>query len=462
MTLQQGMRIGGFLMKAGGQMRGGMDAANARQDEADYDEYMNMIRSGKNPEEIMQQKEAQPAPDNGGGIVGALSSKPKSKINHKALIRAYTDDYKIKMHDQTFRMGQMKLAAAKTQQATLQASEAIKAADVEFAAGNDKGWKQHMAEFYTQVNNGEHVQYFPAEDKAYSMVDGPDGELVRGEEFEIPSWDVARQQAQTLMDTGDFQKLHMNNQYKFMAYNLDALNNMEKVVDKNGKEVGYMAKLVNRENGLPDWSVSFNGTTGRDMSWAEAKKNGYMLASDYVDKQQTALQTAKTVSEINKNRATAQADVRKGWSPERKLAHDLATDIKGFKGDTDAAMRYVQKIKNAKNVNAAYKLLEDMVMLTDEEKEMFIMSVMAKLPDLEKPGRDKGIPMAKGSDQNEDRRLADKHKSTSEQETAVAKGLPGKEQKDGRSNTPPVKGARKAPDGFWYVKRDGKFYRVKQ
>jgi hypothetical protein len=34
--------------------------------------------------------------------------------------------------------------------------------------------------------------------------------------------------------------------------------------------------------------------------------------------------------------------------------------------------------------------------------------------------------------------------------------------KQGKTETPPVQGARKGPDGLWYVEKDGKYYRVKQ
>jgi len=46
-------------------------------------------------------------------------------------------------------------------------------------------------------------------------------------------------------------------------------------------------------------------------------------------------------------------------------------------------------------------------------------------------------------------------------------GTPGGQQRQATTATagessPPIAGARKAPDGNWYVERDGQFYRVEQ
>jgi len=154
----------------------------------------------------------------------------------------------------------------------------------------------------------------------------------------------------------------------------------------------------------------------------------------------------------DKSRTEKATDERKGWSTERKLAADLAETIPALKGDVGAAMRYVQEAKNAKNLLAAQKIATDQLMLDPGTPEYiaFMEAVTTKLPkkkaaNLKPTG---GLPAGtSGGDADKDQ----SERSAAHQEKAAA-------------DTPPkgYPNAKKAKDGEWYIKKDGKFFRVKK
>jgi hypothetical protein len=143
------------------------------------------------------------------------------------------------------------------------------------------------------------------------------------------------------------------------------------------------------------------------------------------------------------SRATKQADDRKGFSPERKLAADLADTIKAFDGDIDMAMRHVLRAKNAKNLLAAEKITEDLAM-DAEEKAAFMKAVQTKLPKKgTKVQPSGGLPVGGGGD-------VDKAESAGlpDPVAALNEKHPASKLKDGR---------KAKVDGKMYVVKNGQW-----
>lgn len=432
MTLQKGMQIGNFLMGVGNQVSGAIDARNAAQDEADYNMYMSQIQSGQNPEEIMAGANAEanaggsgggglPIPGLGGSGPGDSSDAPTSggegapaageaagsgvggkvgaavsigskvmsamnmkqpagqgNINHKALMRAYTDDYKMKMQDVTFRKAQLELSGAKAKEAKAGAQTALENMDGALAMGNEKLAKEHLASAYTYVNNGENIEYDRETDKFYEMEENEEtGVNERGAEVPFMGWDSARKLSKGIMEGTEFEQMWIEQDQNNKIANLDALNNMQRVVDKDGNHVGFMSKL--NKNGEPDWQLSLNNTPGVDMPWSEALRSGYQLEDAYLGRSAKKASLEDVKSQTAKRKQETKAKGVGPKSSEGKLALDVRKAMPERFADDDESMQYVLKLKNAGNFAKILEWAEEN--LSKEEAAKFVKKVIPDIPE---------------------------------------------------------------------------------
>lgn len=212
-----------------------------------------------------------------------------------------------------------------------------------------------------------------------------------------------------------------------------ALSNRQGVIQANAKVMSNptiwrskKGELVYQYEGLRD------PDNGKVTDPVFESSKGQMVDKDYLQSNEfTKLSDAKTIAEIEDKESGSKARGIRGKaeqnSPEGKLADDLYE--RGIFDSADEAMRYVVEAKQAGNADAVLgKLVQSGLAPGDEEYDEIAKRLTENSPKL--PAKKK--PAAK------------------------QKGLP----KEDTAETPPVKGARKAKDGKWYVQKDGKYYLV--
>ncbi|MHC4640112.1 MAG: hypothetical protein ACYS32_00605 [Planctomycetota bacterium] len=444
MSYKKGIAIGQAMMQIGDTVQQGIDRQNAQQDEADYSTYMKMIQSGKNPEEELM-KSAEPAagglpgaesnlssegnpaeatatsPEMGGGaekpsfgsrVSKAMGLRQKGEINHRALMKAYTDDYKLKMQDVTFRKSQMALSAAKAKQAKMGAQTSLESMDGALTQGNEALAKEHFADAYTYINNGDEIQYDRESDKFFEMDESDDGQLVRGKEVPFMGWGAARKLSKGIMEGSQFEQTYMQNDWKNKVANLNAANTMERVVDKDGRFVGFMAKQ--NDDGRPAWNMSLNSTPGVDMKWHEALKEGYRLEKDYISAEAKEAGLAEIKSKT-KSRDSETVKKQGPKSTEGKLVNDLMIAMPNRFRNADEAMKFVLQGKNAKSTQSALAYANEQGLVGEERRQYIEKSI----PDLPDPYENQ---TRAGSMTNEAQRLTELEKGA--KDTATDKGVP--------------------------------------
>lgn len=214
----------------------------------------------------------------------------------------------------------------------------------------------------------------------------------------------------------------------------------------NAKGEEVQAANLEGPDGRPDLRLRMWDAQGNDMGMIT--KEAFMAGKfKNIDTRKKEADIGKVRAEAAKERRVGVAETRKGWSPERKLAADLAEVIDAFDGDVDKAMRMVQKAKNAKNLLAAQKIATDQLFLEPNtpEYDAFMKAVTTSIPK-EKP---KTIGFQGGGGDVDARESAPKAKVGAAAKTK--KGTPPKDYPD----------AKQAPDGKWYIKKGNDYFRVK-
>ena len=239
-------------------------------------------------------------------------------------------------------------------------------------------------------------------------------------------------------------KLYIKDQNERGKRNAEGILNSKYYTNAKGEEV--QAANLEDSAGRSDLRFRMWGPNGEDMGMIT--KEAFM-AGKFKDAtlrgKEAAIGASKAAAA--KSRAGAKEDSRKGWSPERKLAADLAEVIDAFDGDVDKAMRMVQKAKNAKNLLAAQKIATDQLFLEPNtpEYDAFMKAVTTSIPK-DKP-KTVGFQGAGG-----DVDAAESAPKTTIGATAKTK-----------TSTPPkdYPDAKQAPDGKWYIKKGNDYFRVK-
>jgi hypothetical protein len=452
MTLRKGIQMGQALMNIGSDVAGTIEKSNRAEEDKLTQEYLQMIQSGQNPEEVEQMEEP--------GVIGktfGAKAKPR-KINQKALMNAYFQDYKMKMQDTNYRKAKLELATNESRHAKQAAVDAFAQYNGALKGGDMKSADQIAVQIYNNYPNGETLEVDQDTGKIYQMKEDKDGQLVRGEETKLPTRDKIAELMKGIMEGRKFEESFVGQLQSNEIANWKAKMEAEKVVDNDGNFVGYMAKVIDPKTGKPDWQFSSNTSSGT-QPWLEARKSGLQLESSYLGTKGKKAEisskqalTADRKASAKQRGVASKAETRKGWSSDRKLAADLAETVEAFRGDTDKAMRYVQKIRTAKDFRAAYKIAMDELLMTDnQEIKDFIDSIMTSLPENPRAKQTgKGLPGA--AQDNEAKRLKAKPKEAE----GIRKGDDGKHYAttaDGKRHV-----AQKGKDGEWYVKKADGWY----
>jgi len=226
--------------------------------------------------------------------------------------------------------------------------------------------------------------------------------------------------------------------------NADGILESKYYTNARGEEV--QAAWLEGADGKRSLKIRMWGPNGEDMGIITEEA---FLAGRFksVGQRKGEADIGKVKAEAAKARKVGSAETRKGWSPERKLAADLAETIKAFDGNVDKAMRMVQKAKNAKNLLAAQKIATDQLFLEPNtpEYDAFMKAVTTSIPK-QKP---KTIGFQGSGGDVDAAESAAKTKIGTAAKTKT--GTPPKDYPD----------AKQAPDGKWYVKKDGDYFRVK-
>jgi len=309
---------------------------------------------------------------------------------------------------------------------------------------------KHMEAGYEMHNDGADI-IFNADQKSYTvkMADGQT-KSASFDSSEAMFQDFADKMAPLQGEKG--QENYFNTYIKDQKdrQKRNALGILKSTYYTNEKGEEVQAANLEGPDGRPDLRFRMWDKDGNDMGMIS--KEAFMAGKfkDVTQRKKEA-DIGKVKAEAAKERRVGVAETRKGWSPERKLAADLADTIKALDGDVDKAMRMVQKAKNAKNLLAAQKIATDQLLLDPNtpEFEAFMKAVTTKLP----PKATKvkpvgGLPTGTTG--------ADVDKAESE----TGRGV----QKEAAKNTPPkdYPNAKQAPDGEWYIQKDGKTFRVKR
>ena len=414
---RMGMMVGGAIRQQQQAERQETLFKQQQEEKLAYDQYSALIEKGKVPEK-------------------ELEGNP---INHKALATAYADQYQRRLSDTQVRKAEFDLSLAKATNAKRSFIENISRAEAMSAAGNDDQATAFYVEAYKYINNGDNIEYDPVGKKAYQMVPGEYGQLQRGSEVAMPTREQMQKMAQDMLDKNNFEQMYVSQRLNNRSINAAAVKNPIEVVDREGNTAGWMAKGVDPDTGVPDWHVSMND--GTHLSYAEAQKKGYKMKEGWAKEKKETLGLEKTEADI--------AHVRAATAHERASAEKVGEEKKQVKSAEEKYAEFLIKATHAKDLNEAATIIRQDKTRSERLK---ILANFAK---------DEMLNM----NDPEDKAAYDNFaKSLGVYEDLYAK--PGAKFELGlgeapKGEQPPVAGARKAPDGNWYVQKDGKWFMVR-
>lgn len=426
-TLNDAMDLAKMGMMVGGTIRQQQQAERAettfkqqQEEKLAYDQYAALIEKGKVPEK-------------------ELEGNP---INHKALASAYADNYQRRMGDTQVRKAEFDLSLAKATNAKRNFIENISRAEAMSAAGNTDQATAFYVEAYKYINNGDNIEYDPVGKKAYQLVPGDEGTLQRGSEVALPTREQMQKMAQDMLDKNNFEQMYVSQRLNNRAVNASAVKNPIEVVDSEGNTAGWMAKGVDPDTGVPDWHVSLND--GTHLSYAEARKKGYQMKEGWSKEKKEALGLQKAEEDIK--------HVKAATEHERAATEKVREEKKQAKSPEEKYADFLIKATHAKDLNEAATIIRQ------DKTRAERLKILAQF------SKDEMLDM----NDPEDKAAYDNFaKSLGVYEDIYAKPGPkfeiglGEEEKKGEA--PPVAGAKKAPDGFWYIpdpSRPGKYKRV--
>jgi hypothetical protein len=356
--------MGRALMDIGTDVAGTIERSNQAEEDKLTQEYLQMIQRGQNPEEVEQMEEP--------GVIGktfGAKAKPR-KINHKALMNAYFQAYKLKMQDTNYRNAKLELATNESRHAKQAAVDAFAQYNGALKGGDMKSADQIAVQIYNSYPNGETLEVDQDTGKIYKMKADNDGQLVRGEETKLPTRDKIAELMKGIMEGRAFEESYVGQLQSNEIANWQAKMEAERVVDKDGNFVGYMAKVVDPKTGKPDWQFSSN-STDNTQPWIEARQSGLQLESKYLGtkgKKATIAETkSKTYTRLAKDKREAKGIPAKNAAPELKLAVAITKTMPGV--TVEEAMEHVLNSKGQdKKIAAVLKMLEERHMSLESPK----------------------------------------------------------------------------------------------
>lgn len=361
--------------------------------------------------------------------------KTLSQTNPIGVAKASSMHYQSKLNDINFRKAQFDLAAAKAQDAKRAFTENISRAEAMESTGNTDAAIPYYIEAYKYINNGDNIQYDAASGKAFQMVPGESGELVRGKEVPLPTRDQMQKMARDMLESTNFEKMYVSQRLNNKAVNAAAVQKPVEVVDAEGNHAGWGVKGVDPDMGTPDYKVGLED--GRMMSFAEARKKGYQFREDWAKERTQNLGIAKAEAELAHTQALTKktgVETKTSLAPEEKLADFYVRA--GLAPNITAAADMVRQDKMApERLKIISKYIDDEMLSWDDPADADkIKSFIKSLGSAES-----GLGLEKKS----------------------GAGMTPPEKKAADNETPPVKGAKKAPNGNWYVQKDGKWFLVR-
>lgn len=360
--------------------------------------------------------------------------KQLSQTNPIGVAKASAMHYQSKLNDINFRKAEFDLSAAKAQDAKRMFTENISRAEAMESTGNSDAAIPYYVEAYKYINNGDNIQYDAASGKAFKMEPGESGELVRGKEVALPTRDQMQKMARDMLESKNFEQMYVSQRLQNKAVNAAALQKPVEIVDVEGHHAGWGVKGVDPDMGTPDFKVSLED--GRMMSFAEARKKGYQFREDWAKEKAQNLGLAKAQAELEHTKALSKkagVETRTSLAPEEKLADFYVRS--GLAPNITSAADMVRQDKMApERLKIISKYIDDEMLSWDDPADADkIKSFIKSLGSAES-----GLGLEKKSGQG----------------MAAPAQAPGNE-------TPPVEGAKKAPNGNWYVQKDGKWFLVR-
>ena len=312
--------------------------------------------------------------------------------------------------------------------------------------------------------------------------------------------DVAEYMAQLLSDMPAFGKVNVQNGQLFDGKRarpmdrqsalqlLRGLSDPAKAMEVKTREAQY----INEQGQIE--TMTAGEAKGRGLGLATDRKAGYELNKARVDDQfaeeKAGLDIRKLRSEIAKNYATANKDMGEGTTRYKFPAQNPDSIREGVMERTMIEMGYQQQEVFNERTGMFSKTwaspdgepvtpeeIQDAVALSDEVLTILSSGLardtveameMAKdnrrsigggfevetvRPRKEPPVKKKP-PLARGLENANLSRLMPQVKRNDDGTVSLVT------EADRQQATPPIEGARQAPDGNWYVQKDGKFYRV--